>query len=89
MPALPKIERTSLTTGLAARYEAATSLGGASGNAKYAGSSRSFTNAINGTAVGIGGNDVHSAEFGRGGFTDAAKTYAKNVLRHDNTPYRG
>lgn len=89
MPQLPSINRTSLTTNLVDRYNSAKALGGPLGTAKYVGTSKAFTNAINGTAVGIAGNDIHSAEFGRGGFTDAAKNYARNVLKHDNTNYRG
>lgn len=89
MPQLPSIERTSLTLNLEQRYNTSKTLGGAAGNALLVGTSRTFTDAINGTAAGIGGNDIHSAEFGRGGFTNAAKNYAKETLKHDNTPYRG
>lgn len=89
MPQLPSIDRTSLTTSLVDRYNSAKRLGGPVGTAKLVGTSRAFTDAINGTAVGIGGNDVHSAEFGRGGFTNAAKNYAKDVLKHNNSNYHG
>jgi hypothetical protein len=89
MPQLPSINRTSLTTNLQARYESSSRLGGDIGTAKFVGTDRAVTDMINGTARGITGNDVHSAEFGRGGFTSAGKNYAKDVLKHNNTQYYG
>lgn len=89
MPFLPSINRTSLTTGLEKRYQTSSKLGGDIGTAKLVGTDKARTDMINGTARGITGNDVHSAEFGRGGFTPAGKNYAKEVLKHNNTPYYG
>lgn len=93
MPLLPSINRTSLTTGLEKRYQTSPRLGGDIGTAKYVGTDRAATNFINGTAVGIDGNDVHSRNFMLGGrvpgFTDAGKNYAKDVLKHNNTRYWG
>jgi hypothetical protein len=93
MPQLPSIERTSLTTSLVDRYNAAKALGGPVGTAKLVGTDRATTNFINGTARGIAGWDVHSRNFMMNGevpgFTSAATNYAKEVLKHDNTNYRG
>lgn len=95
MPLLPSIDRTSLTTNLEKRYNDTSVLAKvrSGGNAKDVGTSRAITNFINGTAVGIGGNDIHSRNFVLGGqvpgFTDAAKNYAKDVLKHNNTQYYG
>jgi hypothetical protein len=93
MPQLPSINRTSLTTNLQARYESSSRLGGDIGTAKFVGTSRAVTDMINGTARGVDGRDVHSRNFVLGGrvpgFTDAAKSYAKDVLKHNNTQYYG
>lgn len=93
MAQLNPINRTSLTTNLEQRYKAAPRLGGDVGTAKLVGTDKAATDFINGTARGTVGWDVHSKNFNIGaalpGFTDAAKSYAKDVLKHDNTNYYG
>lgn len=92
MPQLPSIDRISLTTNLVDRYNSSKKLGGPVGTAKLVGTDKAATNFINGTAAGTAGWDVHSQNFRLNGqvpgFTGAATSYAKNVLKHDNTSYR-
>jgi hypothetical protein len=102
MPELPSTQRPSKTETLADLYNNTNSryktsirshLTNRAGQmawalSKDAGTSKAFTNAINGSPAGFP-NDWASREFGGGGFTPNALQYSKNVLRHDNTPYRG
>lgn len=93
MAQLNPIVRTSLNTNLEKRYQTAPRLGGDVGTAKLVGTDKATTNFINGTARGTAGWDVHSVNFNIGGrvpgFTDAAKNYAKDVLKHNNSNYYG
>ena len=92
---LNPINRTSLSTNLEQRYQAAPRLGGDIGTAKFVGTTRAATDFIDGTAWQLRGTarDVHSVNFSLNGrvpgFTPAAFSFASDVLKHSNQKYYG